>query len=120
MKSIMGDEIKFTDGRISAKSGINGELHAYSISVPIQPGNSGGPLFDFNGNVIGITSHGVNRSKFNTENANCAVKSSYLLSLLGMLDVSPKLNTTNMISNLGVPEQVKKIKNFVYSVEVNY
>ncbi len=42
MRSIMGDEIKFTDGRISAKSGIDGQLNAYSISVPIQPGNSGG------------------------------------------------------------------------------
>tara|TARA_B110001452_G_scaffold266130_1_gene272221 strand:+ start:476 stop:1882 length:1407 start_codon:yes stop_codon:yes gene_type:complete len=120
MRSIMGDEIKFTDGRISAKSGLNGELHAYSITVPIQPGNSGGPLFDYNGNVIGITSHGVSRERFNTENANCAIKSNYLLNLIGMLDYNPKLPITNKVSNLDIPEQIKVLKRFVYSIEVDF
>lgn len=120
MRSIMGDEIKFTDGRISAKSGLNGELHAYSITVPIQPGNSGGPLFDYNGNVIGITSHGVSRERFNTENANCAIKSNYLLNLIGMLDYTPNLPTTNKVSNLDIPEQIKLLKKFVYSIEVDF
>ena len=120
MRSIMGDEIKFTDGRISAKSGLNGELHAYSITVPIQPGNSGGPLFDYNGNVIGITSHGVSRERFNTENANCAIKSNYLLNLIGMLDYTPNLPTTNKVSNLDITEQIKLLKKFVYSIEVDF
>ena len=40
MTKIMGEEIKFTDGKINAKSGYKGEISTYQISVPIQPGNS--------------------------------------------------------------------------------
>ena len=43
MADVMGSEIKFTDGKISSKSGIGGDVRVYQISVPIQPGNSGGP-----------------------------------------------------------------------------
>lgn len=56
---IMGDEVKFTDGKISSKTGIQGDVTVYQISVPIQPGNSGGPLFDDKGSVVGITSSGL-------------------------------------------------------------
>ena len=48
--SVMGKEIKITDGIISSKSGYDGDITTYQISAPIQGGNSGGPLFDDNGN----------------------------------------------------------------------
>ena len=41
------------------KTGYQGDVVTYQISVPIQPGNSGGPLFDKNGNLVGITNAGV-------------------------------------------------------------
>ncbi len=74
----MGNEIKFTDGKISSKSGFQGDITTYQISVPIQPGNSGGPLFDEKGNLVGITSSGVNKQL--ADNANYAIKTSYLVS----------------------------------------
>ena len=48
------------------------DITSYQIQVPIQPGNSGGPLFDFKGNLIGITSSGstekdVSDTTVNTE-----------------------------------------------------
>lgn len=46
MIDVMGEEVKFTDGKISAKTGYMGDLSTYQITVPIQPGNSGGPLFN--------------------------------------------------------------------------
>lgn len=79
---VMGSEVKFTDGKISSKSGIGGDVRVYQISVPIQPGNSGGPLFDLSGNVVGITSSGLNRDRFKAENVNYAIKSSYLKNLM--------------------------------------
>ena len=60
--SIMGKEIKITDGIISAKSGYNGDITTYQITAPIQGGNSGGPLFDENANFIGINSSGIQES----------------------------------------------------------
>jgi len=82
MADVMGSEVKFTDGKISSKSGIGGDVRVYQISVPIQPGNSGGPLFDMGGNVVGITSSGLNRDYFKSENVNYAIKASYLRNLI--------------------------------------
>ena len=49
----------------------------FQISVPLQPGNSGGPLLDLNGNVVGV----VVMVLRNAQEVNYAVKSKYLLDL---------------------------------------
>ncbi len=49
LRASMGDEIKLTNGIISSKTGFQGDITAYQISAPIQPGNSGGPLFNHEG-----------------------------------------------------------------------
>ena len=116
MTSIMGEEIKFTDGKISARSGVEGLISLYQISVPIQPGNSGGALFDSNGNIVGITSSGLNR-ELNTENVNYAIKVSYLNLLIeSMLD-------TNIIPEgialrgQSLTTQIKLAKKYVFLIE---
>lgn len=52
LTTTMGNEIKLTNGIISSTSGFQGDVSMYQISVPLQPGNSGGPLFDDDGNVV--------------------------------------------------------------------
>ena len=116
LRSTMGDEIKLTNGIISAKSGFNGDLNSYQISVAIQPGNSGGPLFNDKAEIIGITSAGHTTA----QNANYAIKTNLLLQLIGMMNTPPKLPVNNTISTFSMVEQVKVIKNFVYSIEVSY
>ena len=81
----MGDEIKLTNGIISAKTGFQGDISTYQISVPIQPGNSGGPLLDKFGNAVGVIVAKLRNqasSDGDVENVNYAVKSSYLSPLL--------------------------------------
>jgi serine protease Do len=51
---LLGTEPKFTDGSISALSGIGGEAAALQMTVPIQPGNSGGPLLTNRATVVGV------------------------------------------------------------------
>ncbi len=72
------------------------------LSVPVQPGNSGGALVDERGNVIGIVSAKLDAatalaaSGALPENVNYAVKSSLLLSFLESVpDVDAKLKTPN-------------------------
>ena len=90
----MGKEIKVTEGIISSKSGIMGDITTYQITAPVQGGNSGGPLFDDKGNLVGINS---SRFKSNeTENVNYSIKSSYILNLI---DVMPK--------NIDLPSNTK-------------
>jgi S1-C subfamily serine protease len=51
---VQGTDPKYTDGRISSLNGMQDDQTEYQISVPVQPGNSGGPLCDANGQVVGV------------------------------------------------------------------
>jgi TPR repeat protein len=86
--TIQGRESKVTEGIISSLSGLGGEPNSFQISVPIQPGNSGGPLIDMTGAVLGLTTSKLGQmfmlKQGGTlpENVNYSVKSNYLLELL--------------------------------------
>ncbi len=54
LAGILSVEPKYNEGTISALSGMQDDLHTMQISVPIQPGNSGGPLANARGEIIGI------------------------------------------------------------------
>ena len=49
---VLGKSIKFSSGRISSLDGLLDNTSLFQISNPIQPGSSGGPLFDFNGDTF--------------------------------------------------------------------
>lgn len=112
LTSTMGDEIKLTTGVISSKTGYQGDVSLYQISAPIQPGNSGGPLFDYKGNLVGI----VNAKHTGAENVGYAIKTSYLSNLVESSISTSILPNTNQIAGLPLTEKVKKIKNFVFII----
>jgi S1-C subfamily serine protease len=116
--SLMGEDIKFTDGKISSKTGFLGDINSYQISVPIQPGNSGGPLFDFDGNLIGITSATVNRKLDLTENVNYAIKSGYLVNLVDVLDVKLQLPNNLSLTTISLTDKIKILSDFVVLIKV--
>lgn len=113
LTATMGEEIKLTNGIISAKSGFRGDITSYQISAPIQPGNSGAPLFNKDGNLIGI----VNAKHEGAENAGYAIKSNYLTNLLESLSPSPTLSTQNVLEGKPLVEQVKLISKYIYIVQ---
>lgn len=109
----MGEEIKLTNGIISSRSGFDGDVALYQISAPVQPGNSGGPLFDKQGNLIGI----VCAKHAGAENASYAIKMSYLRNLIESISDLKIIPTKNSISNLELKEQVKQITPFVFMIK---
>ena len=115
LRATMGDEIKLTNGIISSKSGFQGDITTYQMTAPIQPGNSGGPMFDNKGNLIGV----VNAKHRGAENVSYAIKSSYLLALIDLISNTPTLQTTNQLSAKSLTEQVKIVKRFTYIIEIN-
>lgn len=121
LNDVMGTNYKVTDGIISSISGIQDDMRYYQISVPLQPGNSGGPLFNSSGDVIGITSARLDSKSVATEieNVNYAIKISYLLNLYNMLPDSDKLRTTPSKPYKELQEQVKILKNYVCLIKVN-
>jgi tol-pal system protein YbgF len=88
---MQGISAKFTKGEVSSLTGFRDDLRFYQVSVPIQPGNSGGPLVDMKGNVRGIivallnVSTAVKITGAIPQNVNYAIKSSYALALLDTL-----------------------------------
>lgn len=112
LTATMGDEIKLTTGVISSKSGFQGDISQYQISAPIQPGNSGGPLFDSKGNIIGI----VSAKHAGAENVGYAIKTSYLKSLVESVTSTNVLPQANIIATQNLSGKVKAVKNYVYYI----
>ena len=99
---LQGFAPKFARGEIASLSGAGDDARYFQISVPVQPGNSGGALVDERGNVVGVVSAKLNQlaalqsSGSLPENVNYAVKSSYLLSFLEVFaDGQLKLKEAN-------------------------
>jgi S1-C subfamily serine protease len=100
--TLQGFSPKLAKGEIASLSGAADDPRYFQISVPVQPGNSGGALVDERGNVIGIVSAKLDASVALAasgalpENVNYAVKSSLLLSFLESVpDVASKLKAPN-------------------------
>ena len=114
--SIMGKEIKVTDGMISSKFGFDDNITTYGITAPIQIGNSGGPLFDEQANLIGINSSGLKKDI--ADNVAYSIKTSYVKNLLDVLPKSIELPSSTRLKSLPLIEQIKEISKYVVLVKV--
>ncbi len=129
VSDVLGRNPKFSEGTISSLTGMADDPSMFQITVPIQPGNSGGPLFNMNGEVIGITTGSwaitasLNRTGTLPQNVNYAVKSNYISATL---DTVPNLS----VSKLGIipvpvlpkndlPEFIKTVKNNIVLIEAS-
>jgi len=54
LTQFVGGSVKYTEGVVSSHEGLGGMPQHYSVTMPIRPGSSGGPMFDASGNVCGI------------------------------------------------------------------
>jgi S1-C subfamily serine protease len=85
---VQGQEQKATFGRVNSVSGIQDDIRFIQIDVPIQPGNSGGPLIDSKGQVVGIVTSTLDpyatliTSGSIPQNVNYAIKADYFLPLV--------------------------------------
>ena len=84
----VSSSIKFTKGIVSSLSGLGNNYSEIQIDAAIQPGNSGGPIIDEYGNVLGVAVAKLDVVKivedYGTlpENVNFGIKASTLMSLL--------------------------------------
>jgi S1-C subfamily serine protease len=74
---VQGREPKIGRGEVASLSGMRDDASMFQISAPVQPGNSGGPLLDLHGNVVGV----VVALLRDAQAVNYAVKSSHLSKL---------------------------------------
>lgn len=111
----MGDELKLTTGVISSNSGYKSSQTQYQISAPVQPGNSGGPLFDTEANLIGVifAKHKI------AESASYAIKTELLMQLLEKSGISIKLPSKTSLSKKNLPQQVELLRQYVFIIEAS-
>jgi antitoxin component YwqK of YwqJK toxin-antitoxin module/S1-C subfamily serine protease len=114
--SSMGKDIKFTDGKISSKTGFKGDVTTYQTSTPIQPGNSGGPLFDYKGNLIGINSSKIVSD--DVDNVAYTIKSLYLLTLIDSMNENVNLPSDTSLQALPFTSKIKELSKYVTLIKV--
>lgn len=114
-----GDSPVMDQGYVSSANGYKGDSIKYRVSIPVNPGNSGGPLVNSKGNIIGI----IAGRETQTEGASYAIKTGYLYkalqnvpldSLSGKLSLSNK----NTLTGLTRVQQIKKLQSYVFMVKV--
>ncbi len=113
------DDIVYGDGYLSSQTGFDGDSIAYQVSIPVNPGNSGGPLLDNKGNIIGI----ISGKQTLTDGAAFAIKSDFLLKAIDNIpqdSLTKKLiiNKKNNLLGLTRTQQVKKMKDYIFMVKV--
>jgi len=114
--SSMGKDIKFTDGKISSKTGFQGDVTTYQTTTPIQPGNSGGPLFDYKGNLIGINSSKIVSD--DVDNVAYTIKSLYLLTLIDSMNENVNLPSDTSLYSLPLTSKIKQLSKYVTLIKV--
>jgi serine protease Do len=104
-----------TNGNVSALAGIGDDTRAITISAPVQPGNSGGPLLALDGTVIGVVIARLDKlvvaeaTGTLPENVNFAVTGDELLSFLATEGVSlPRVGDSLPNFDEGIPESLQK------------
>ncbi|MBD1428905.1 trypsin-like peptidase domain-containing protein [Sphingobacterium sp. DN04309] len=113
------DEAVYGQGYLSSNTGYAGDTIAYQISIPVNPGNSGGPVLDAQGNVVGI----ISGKQKGIDGAAFAIKSKELIETLNRipgesLKGNIVLNNKNALNKLSRTEQIKKLQDYIYIVKV--
>jgi S1-C subfamily serine protease len=107
----------FTLGNVTATAGIRDDARMLQMSAPIQPGNSGGPVLDELGNVVGIVNARLKLASAAPQNINFAIKSAIITSFLDSHGVSFTQATGVSNPKLQPPEIAERAKSFSARVE---
>ena len=113
------EDVVYGEGALSARSGFEGDTAFYQVSIPVNPGNSGGPLLDERGNLIGVVSGRQN----DAQSAAFATKSSYLVRLVDSLEAAKPATPYHLphfgqLAGTGRAQQIKKLQDYVFVVKV--
>ncbi len=110
------DEIVYNEGYISSRNGFQGDSTQYRLVLPAKAGQSGAPVLDAHGNIIGI----VTGKESENEGATFAIGSDAILHLVKSLPEAQKVRLTrsNKLSKYSREQQLEKLMPYTVSVKV--
>jgi S1-C subfamily serine protease len=121
-KGLLSSEVIVSTGTVSALAGLRGDQTRLQIQAPIQPGNSGGPLIDASGAVVGVVVAKLDEVSMAKatgglpQNVNFAVKGSVAMRFLDQHGVQ-YLTTSPVHPKRDLPDVVAEAKSWVYQLE---
>lgn len=112
------NDIVYSEGYLSAITGFNGDTLSCQLGIAANRGNSGGPVFNHNGEVIGILS----TKETEAEGVAFAIQSKYIFDAIDQLKKdttyqSLKLSAKSSVRGMDKQQQVKKIQEYVFMVK---
>ena len=110
------EDIVYSEGYISARNGYEGDSRQYTMELPAGHGQSGSPVIDARGNILGILTAISSPKEANTY----AVSSDALLDLVEKMPAGTKMRLpkSNKLSRLSREEQIATMENYTFSVKV--
>jgi uncharacterized protein len=120
LTGILATQANVTAGIVSATAGLGGDERYVQITAPVQPGNSGGPLLDSGGLVLGVVSLKLNpeatieAAGSLPENVNFAIKTAVVLSFLEYDGTRPR--TATKAAKLDVTDIAAAAQRYTYLV----
>ena len=109
--------IVYGEGYLSAKSGYSGDTTSYQVSISVNPGNSGGPVINKNGEVIAI----ISSKEKNADGVVFAIKSKNIYKALEEIKnaESIRLPAAGTLRGMDREHQIHKIEDCVFMVKGN-
>lgn len=112
------NDIVYSEGYLSARTGFNGDTLSCQLGIAANRGNSGGPIFNHDGEVIGILS----TKETESEGVAFAIQSKYIFDAINELKKdttyqSLRLTAKSSVRGMDKRQQVKKIQEFVFMVK---
>ncbi len=108
----------FTVGHVSALAGLNNDSGRIQISAPIQPGNSGGPVVDQSGNVVGVVVSKLNAMRFAALNKDIAQNVNFAISISVLTAFLDLYNAPYSTGESGVALQSSELAEKAQSIAV--
>jgi len=108
------NDIVYNEGPISSLTGYFSDTIALQFAIPVNPGNSGAPVFTENGEVVGVLA-GKNTA---ADGEAYGVKINYVQDFLKNIQETPiNLNTKNLLKSKKVTDQVKELQKFIFIIK---
>jgi S1-C subfamily serine protease len=124
LAGLLASSGNFTIGSVTAVAGLGDDTTMLQVSAPVQPGNSGGPVFDQHGNVVGVVVSKLNALRIAKvtsgdipQNVNFAIKSLIAMSFLESGNVSA--SATASTTKLEAPQIAERARAFTAQVRCN-